>query len=221
LEKGKKKFKFKYIYKPFIKINYKNKLFTELPVYSEELFNKPSILNTKNFISFNNELNLDSLENNYELLKNIKLLYNTSYQNVNLNTTDFLPPIIYSSVINAFRADFDEGSWDFNQELNLEDSTSVSTNSKLGLTNTLKLRSTAKNSIVTYNAIQKVYKSRFDEGRANTNFSIFQNSFTNYPFLTESKTSYENLLGKNKESFFNTNLYNVNFSYSQSANVDT
>jgi hypothetical protein len=67
-------------------------------------------MNTKNFISFNNELNLESLENNYELLKNVKLLSNIGYQNTSLNTTDFLSPIIYSFVLNSFRADFDEGN---------------------------------------------------------------------------------------------------------------
>jgi hypothetical protein len=76
-----------------------------------------------------------------------------------------------------------------------------------GLTNSIKLRSTAKNSIVTYSAIQKVFKSRFDESRSNTNFKDITNSFVSYPFLTEPKSPYENILGKNKESFFNINLY--------------
>jgi hypothetical protein len=79
------------------------------------------------------------------------------------------------------------------------------------LTNSLKLRSTAKNSIVTYNAIQKVYKARFDELRSNINFSDFTNSFSSYPFLIESKTPYESILKKNKESFYNVNFYNKSF----------
>jgi hypothetical protein len=110
LGKGKKKFRFKYVYRPFIKLEYKNKLFMELPLYSEEFFTKPSNINSKNFISFNNELNLDTLENNYDLLKNVKLLSNLSYQNINLNRVDFLSPVIYSFILNSFRADFDEGA---------------------------------------------------------------------------------------------------------------
>jgi hypothetical protein len=82
----------------------------ELPLYSEEFFTKPSNINSKNFISFNNELNLDTLENNYDLLKNVKLLSNLSYQNINLNRVDFLSPVIYSFILNSFRADFDEGA---------------------------------------------------------------------------------------------------------------
>jgi hypothetical protein len=81
----------------------------------------------------------------------------------------------------------------------------------VNLTNPLKLRSTAKNSIVTYNAIQKVYKARFDELRANINFNDFTNSYSAYPFLIESKTPYESLLKKNKESFYNINFYNRTF----------
>jgi hypothetical protein len=80
----------------------------------------------------------------------------------------------------------------------------------MNLTNSMKLRTTAKNSIVTYNAIQKVYKSRFDDSRSNMDFKYVTNSFVSYPFLTESKVPYENMLGKNKESYYNTNLYNYN-----------
>jgi hypothetical protein len=84
----------------------------------------------------------------------------------------------------------------------------MSTSTNANLTNNIKLRSTAKNSIVTYNAIQKVYKSRFDEGRSNVNFSDFSNSYVTHPFLTDTKSPYENILTKNKEYYFNVNLYN-------------
>jgi hypothetical protein len=77
------------------------------------------------------------------------------------------------------------------------------------LTNKIKLRSTAKNAIVNYSAIQKVYKSRFDDFRSNTDFKGFSNSYTSYPFITEDKTPYESLLAKNSESFFNINFYNT------------
>jgi type IV secretory pathway VirD2 relaxase len=75
----------------------------------------------------------------------------------------------------------------------------------------MKLRSSAKNSIVTYNAIQKVYKSRFDDLRSNINFDDFTNSFTKYPFITEKKSPYENLLFKNNNAYFNVSYYNTFF----------
>jgi hypothetical protein len=93
-------------------------------------------------------------------------------------------------------------------EHSLKDSNNIFRNKNVNLTNNIKLRSTAKNSIVTYNAIQKVYKSRFDDSRSNVNFKNFTNSYIGFPFVTNSKSSYENMIGKNKENFFNINLYN-------------
>jgi hypothetical protein len=87
--------------------------------------------------------------------------------------------------------------------------------------NNIKLRSTAKNSIVTYNAIQKVYKSRFDESRSNVNFKNFTNSSTNIPFITESRSPYEGLLSKNRNFFFNTNLYNSFFKNNHSVLLES
>jgi hypothetical protein len=72
----------------------------------------------------------------------------------------------------------------------------------------MKLRSTARNSIVTYNAIQKVFKSRFDEGRSHARLQDFSNSYVTHPFITEARSPYEGLLGKNRESFFSVNNYN-------------
>jgi hypothetical protein len=89
----------------------------------------------------------------------------------------------------------------------LTNANNFNTLNNLELTNNLKLRSTAKNSIVTYNAIQKVYKSRFDDLRSNINFDDFTNSFAKYPFITESKSPYENMLAKNSSSFFNSSHY--------------
>jgi len=87
------------------------------------------------------------------------------------------------------------------------DNTSTNVNDTR-LLNPLKLRSTAKNSIITYSAIQKVFKSRFDEGRSNARLQDVSNSYTPYMFLSAPKSSYESMLSKNKDSFFTTNNYN-------------
>jgi len=76
------------------------------------------------------------------------------------------------------------------------------------LSNPLKLRSTAKNSIITYSAIQKVFKSRFDEGRSNARLQDISNSYTPYMFISAPKSSYEGMLSKNKDSFFTPTNYN-------------
>lgn len=65
----------------------------------------------------------------------------------------------------------------------------------------MKLRSSSRSAIVTYNAIQKVFKSRFDEGRSNARLQDFSNSYVTHPFITEKKSPYENMLAKNVDSF--------------------
>lgn len=75
----------------------------------------------------------------------------------------------------------------------------------------MKLRSSARSAIVTYNAIQKVFKSRFDEGRSNLRMQDFSNSYVNHPFITEPKSQYESLLAKNTDNYFNTNSFKSDF----------
>jgi hypothetical protein len=62
--------------------------------------------------------------------------------------------------------------------------------------------------MITYNAIQKVFKSRFDEGRSNARLTDVSNSYNPYMFLSSKKAPYESLLSKNSNSFFRTNMYN-------------
>jgi hypothetical protein len=65
--------------------------------------------------------------------------------------------------------------------------------------------------------MQKVFKSRLDEGRSHARLSDFSNSHVSHNFITAPKSGYESSLGKNKNSFFDVNLYsasiNPNFSY--------
>jgi hypothetical protein len=112
-------------------------------------------------------------------------------------------------VIDNFRADYEENSWYTNskQEGNIYDTNNSSHDFNTRVTNTMKLRSSARSAIVTYNAIQKVFKSRFDEGRSNARLQDFSNSYVSHPFVTEAKSPYERMLGKNMDSFFNVNNY--------------
>ena len=130
-------------------------------------------------------------------------------------------PVSYTTVLDSFRADFEESNWNLDSEINLINYNSLASGNSSTVTNNLKLRSTAKNAIVTYNAIQKVYKSRFDELRSNINNNDFTNSFIKYPFLMEKKSPYENMLFKNANFFFNTNFYNKVFknNYSSLSNL--
>jgi hypothetical protein len=62
--------------------------------------------------------------------------------------------------------------------------------------------------MVTYSAIQKVFKSRLDEGRSHARLGDFSGSFISHPFVTAKRSPYESFLAKNKENFFTTQGYN-------------
>jgi len=139
-----------------------------------------------------------------------------------------------------FRADYDDFSWFVDEEnfnfsknyLSLKNTINVSsfndikpyinfslfennndlyTDKLLRFSNSLNLRAPVKNSMVTYNAIQKVFRTRFDEGRSNAKLSDLSSIHGKQPFVTASRISYEKLLGKNKENFLKINFYKNNF----------
>jgi hypothetical protein len=58
--------------------------------------------------------------------------------------------------------------------------------------------------MVTYQAFQKVFKLRYDEGRAHVRITDFANSSDAQPFTTEQRIKYDRMLGKTKLSHFNT-----------------
>jgi hypothetical protein len=84
-------------------------------------------------------------------------------------------------------------------------------NKLIRFSNSINLRNTVKSSIVTYNAIQKVFKTRFDESRSNTKLSDFANFYIKQPFISSPRIQYEKLLGKTKENFFKINFYKNSF----------
>jgi hypothetical protein len=157
---------------------------------------------------------VDSSDETYESSKYLNYLYYLNYKNVINNLSNNIQPLSYATVFDSFRSDY-EDPFLYNDDMNtnqsepfLNTTSTLDTNSTLKLSNPFKLRSTVKNSIVTYNAIQKVFRSRFDEGRSNARLEDFSNSYVKHPYLTDSRPNYESLLGKNKESFLKVNLYN-------------
>jgi len=81
----------------------------------------------------------------------------------------------------------------------------------LRFSNILNLRAPVKNSMVTYNALQKVFRTRFDEGRSNAKLSEVSSSYIKESFISGPRVQYEKLLGKTKENFFNTVFYKNSF----------
>lgn len=191
-----------------------NNVTNSLPITSEEFFPLTGYTALKDFRQFPTETTADSFDESYENFKGTNYMLNndniTSY-NLNLATTSSNS---FVHILDSFRADVDDNLWtqDVFKSSNLSSTNEISSNNNdIRLSNPLKLRSTAKNSIITYSAIQKVFKSRFDEGRSNARLQDVSNSFAPYMFLSAPKASYEGMLSKNKDSFFNTITYNQVF----------
>jgi len=195
-------------------------------IQSDDYISPLNLLNTKDFFLFPLVGFFISLDDTYSNYKNLLTLYNKNssfFFNLNLNYTF---PQSYIEVLNNFRADFEDFSW--YSDLNLSDITKKPSfnlnnldvnNSDLELnsnlpknnisrfSNPITLRSTSRNSIVTYNALQKVFKARFEDGRSNTKITSFGNLGISQPFITGGRISYEKLLGKNKDNYYNTTFY--------------
>jgi hypothetical protein len=208
--------------KPFTSdLNLSPQILTSLPVFSEEPIMNTSSTLYKDFSLFSNELSVDSNEEGYESAKYINYLYYLNYKNIISGLSNSVQPISYTTVFDSFRADYQDPYLYTDDMVNspselYSPQALVDTNNNLKLSNPFKLRSTVKNAIVTYNAIQKVFRSRFDEGRSNARLEDFSNSFVKHPYITDTRVNYESLLGKNKESFLKINFYNqtskLNFS---------
>jgi heme/copper-type cytochrome/quinol oxidase subunit 2 len=202
------------------------KAFVNTNIYGNRLYNTGLFSNSGYFTwgmsntfdwSFwkNDELDRTT-EGSYDNLKGLKYVYLADIKNVNFSKLNFSSPMSYATVLDSFRTGYEENAWDIDNEYSLVAQNHYNNYSNPKLSDNIKLRSTAKNSIVTYNAIQKVYKSRFDDQRSHINFNDFTNSFIKYPFLTEKKSPYENMLSKNSSSFYNVNYYNTTFKNSYS-----
>ena len=97
------------------------------------------------------------------------------------------------------------------QQLNVDLSSSLeSQNTGARYSNPVTLRSTAKNSIVTFSALQKVFRSRFEDGRSNVRLNHFADLNVKQPLMMGKRLAFEKLLGKNKERFYNTSFYRNN-----------
>jgi hypothetical protein len=187
-----------------------------LSIFSEEGILDPKLLSLKDFSLFSNEMLVDGTDEAYESSKYLNYLYYSNYKNIINNTSNSINPLSYLTVFDSFRSDYEDpflyvDDVNFNNSQNADlmgYGSDLDFNTNVKLSNPFKIRSTTKNAIVTYNAIQKVFRSRFDEGRSNARLEDFSNSFVKHPYLTDSRVNYESLLGKNKESFLKPNFFN-------------
>lgn len=195
----------------------------------DDFISPSNLLTTDKFSLFPLTENATLIDDSYVDSKNLLALHNTNssfYLNVGLNAPY---PQSYISILNNFRADFDDFSWnvdtaaadttllsntslsDLNpDEDSLSETSNWSKSNTARVSNPVTLRSSAKNSIVTYSALKKVFRARFEDGRANTKITTFGNFKVKQPFMNDVQVPYTKLLGKNKESFFNTTFFKTN-----------
>jgi heme/copper-type cytochrome/quinol oxidase subunit 2 len=209
---GTRHYKFKNLsaYKPLSKsIFYDSSISSSLPIFTEDAVLPTNLTALNNFSSIQLEPTIDAIEESFDAAKYNKFLHFKNYKNLLTLDVPSLSTQSYTRTIDPFRADYEDIVWNydssdtnglFSENLDLDDSR---------ISNTMKLRSTSRNSIVTYNAMQKVFKSRLDESRSNSRLQDFSNSYITHPFISESKTPYESMLAKNKESYFSPQLYSM------------
>jgi len=134
------------------------------------------------------------------LFKKAHKIFNKSFfLNNNPTYVNKLANLLNTNPLQLFDAKLDTQYFDFIENL--------TTSKTLRFSNYLTLRSPIRNSIVTYNAIQKVFRSRFDEGRSNAKLLDYGMSHMRQPLINSSRLKYEKLLSKNKEAFLDLNFY--------------
>ena len=77
------------------------------------------------------------------------------------------------------------------------------------LSHFITLRPTARSAIITANALQKVFRARFEDSRAHANLNQIAQLASPQPFLTARRIPYEDLLGKTKANFFDLTHYHL------------
>jgi hypothetical protein len=183
-----------------------------LPLFSEEALVDSGLLNLKNFQPFSDETTFDAMEEPLDSLKSTAQLHLTNRKGLLSKNLNFTQPLPYTQVMDTFRPNYEDNFWGADSVdlawTNLLLSNCGVESQDLRTSNRLKLRGTTKNAIITYNAIQKVFRTRFDEGRSNARLQDFSNSYVKHPLISDRRIRYESLLGKNREAFVVTNLYN-------------
>lgn len=184
------------------------------------------LMNTKDFAVLPISNSLKLIKNTYRNQKNVTNLFSKN-SSVLLNmSTNFNYPQSYISVLNNYQLHFGKFKWRVALSENSSQTILVPTTNYLvdtvlsnsdisqsnstRFSNPIRLRSTARNSIVTYNAFQKVFRHRLEDGRSNIRLGQFANVRVTQPLMTGNRVAYEKLLGKNKESFYNTTFYATN-----------
>jgi hypothetical protein len=201
-------------------------------IQMEDSVARPGTTSLANFstLPFFNDLN--DIDDSYSNFKGLTSLFSRFASQPIGSSSISLAPRSYLSTLNHFRSDYSDFNWysltpicqelatldaspsdladlnflDLNSEINFD---STSYGDDLRLSNPATLRSSARNSIVNYNAFQKVFKPRLDESRAHVNSGTLADLRLPQPFINDAKVPYTQMLGKNRDSFYSTPLYKL------------
>lgn len=202
-------------------------MLTQTPstLFNDDLMFDTGKLGLKNFAIIPSKSAILTFDKSYTNAKFLVNIVNDNTSNTYNTNQNMVQPTSYTQTLNSFRSNSKESllmnNSSLRQFLLTPNNTHTITKEGVRLLNPIKTRSPAKNSIVTYNAMQKVFKSRFDEGRSNSRLEDISNSLTPKLFISATRAVYEGLLGKNTESFFNPSLYNKHllFTYSDTISI--
>lgn len=183
-------------------------------VQMEDHLANPGLLPTQKFALMPLYSELSEIDDSFNAFKGLNTLM-SKFSNPAVGfSSPGLATRSYISVFNNFRSDFEDFNWLRAESQLQSDLSSISSwndgtesGSDLRLSNVATLRPSIRNSIVNYNAFQKVFRPRLDEGRAHAQSSSFADLGLRQPFLSDKKIPYLQLLGKNRDSFYETPLY--------------
>lgn len=197
------------IIKNIVDENLRSGIFSS-PLVFDEYFIPTDLLADKEYKKITHELLVEDMEgvaDAYKYVYYLHLFYRKQLVNLKLNKQCPTPLLL---VLDSFRSNFTDNSWDVDEfitkDLGMDNSTNLYNDVRL--LNSFSVRGTAKNFIVTYNAIQKVFKSRFEEGRSNTRLEDLSNSYQPFFLLNSPKINFEELISKNRTGFTNPTNYN-------------
>ena len=188
----------------------------------------PSLVITNNFFLFPIYSEIQEMDDVFNSFKGLSTVL-TKFSSTMLSVDGpILTPRSYLSVFNNFRDDYEDFNWykcasnDVSSSNTSTDFTDWTEGSVFGLdirlSNVATLRPSIRNSIINYNAFKKVFRARFDEQRSHSQSVMFADLGLKQPILSDFKIPYTQLLGKNRDSFFESPLYltsvhkNTNFS---------
>jgi hypothetical protein len=174
-----------------------------MPLISEYSAKQPQLTNNNNtVINFANKTISLSLDDSTILLKKnlLFLMYNFDF-NYKFLTTSFHAPKVLTEVASFF-TDLVE---DFSFTYALNSKHDYMKSSLL-----LNVRKPLRNLSITYNAIHKVFRTRFDENRAHVNVNNFTLSKPEIPFIADKKILFEKAISKTKISYMSYNYYKNN-----------